>query len=269
MFFVLACLFSWAVEIPLALRAQEVIDTKIPYSLHYLAGYGPMAAAVVVTGFSEGRKGLRDLFGRLLRWRVRPVWWLVAVAPLGLYALVAMGLRLFRGQWPDLAALGQISFLPDLGIAALPFWILTFGIGEETGWRGYALPWLQRGRSALSASVILWILWAFWHAPMFFYSYDPSILLGFLIGLLAGTITFTWLYSSTGSILVVAVWHGTFNFVTACVACKTGVTAAVVSALVMAWAVLVVILFKPADLACHTGASVPTRGEPTSSPLEH
>jgi uncharacterized protein len=45
-----------------------------------------------------------------------------------------------------LASLGNVTFLPPLGIAALPLWLLTFGSGEEVGWRGYALPRLQRGR---------------------------------------------------------------------------------------------------------------------------
>jgi membrane protease YdiL (CAAX protease family) len=176
-------------------------DVPIPFSLHYLAAYGPMLAAIVVTWLTDGRDGL-------------------------------------------------IDFLPNLGLGALLLWILTFGIGEEIGWRGYALPGLQQGRSALSATVILWAMWALWHVPMFFYLYDVTIVVGFLLGLLAGAITFTWLYNGTGgSILMVAVWHGAFNFTTGCVACKTGVTAAVLSTLVMVWAVVVVILFKPATLS--------------------
>ena len=250
MFFVLAYALSWAVEIPLALRARGLITAPIPWSLHYLAAYGPMAAAVVVTGVTDGQKGLRELFGRMLKWRVRPMWWLVALAPLVLYALVAVVLRFAQGQWPDLAALGHIDFLPNLGAGALLVWFLTFGLGEETGWRGYALPRLQRGRSALSATVILWGFWALWHLPLFFYLYDAAIIVGFLLGLLAGAITFTWLHNSAGgSILLVAVWHGAFNFVTGCVSCKTGIAAAVVSTLVMVWAVVVVVWFKPATLS--------------------
>jgi membrane protease YdiL (CAAX protease family) len=140
--------------------------------------------------------------------------------------------------------------MPNLGIGALFFWILTFGLGEETGWRGFALPRLQRGRSAFSATVILWALWVLWHLPLFFYSYDLAVVPGLLFGLLAGAVTLTWLYNSTGgSILVVAVWHGAFNFTTGCTVCKTSVTAAILSALVMIWAVLVMILFRPAMLS--------------------
>jgi membrane protease YdiL (CAAX protease family) len=146
--------------------------------------------------------------------------------------------------------LGEIDFLPPLGLFSLPLWILTFGIGEETGWRGFALPRLQKGRSALSATVILWLVWAFWHLPLFFYSYPLPVLPGFLIGLLAGSITFTWLYNSTrGSVLMTALWHGAFNFTTACVSCKAGISAAAVSTAVMIGAVLIVLIFKPSDLS--------------------
>ena len=73
MFFVLAYGLSWAVEIPLALRARDLIAAPIPWSLHYLAAYGPMLAAIIVTGLTDGEEGLRKLFGRMLKWRVRPV----------------------------------------------------------------------------------------------------------------------------------------------------------------------------------------------------
>jgi membrane protease YdiL (CAAX protease family) len=249
-FFVLAYGLSWAVEIPLALRAQGLISVPIPWSLHYLSAYGPLLAAIIVTGITSGRAGLRELFGRVFKWRVRPVWWLVALAPLVVYALLAAVLRFIPGQGASLAALGQIDFLPNLLV-----WFLTFGLGEETGWRGYALPRLQRGRSAFSATVILWVFWALWHLPLFFYLYDATIIVGFLLGLLSGAIVFTWLYNSTGgSVLLLAVWHAAFNFVTGCVACKTGVAAAVVSTLVMVWAVGVVVLvwFKPVTIL-HAG----------------
>ena len=249
-FFVLAYALSWVVEIPLALQARGLIRDVFPFSFHYLAGYGPLLSALIVTRIIGGSKGLQELWSRMTRWRVKPSWWLVAVSPLGIYILVAAVLWLIQGQGINLAAMGQVDYLPPLGLAAIPVWILTFGIGEETGWRGFALPRLQKDRSALSATLLLWIFWAFWHLPLFFYSYDPSIIPGMLIGLLAGAITFTWLYNSAGSsILMVAIWHGLFNYTTACTSCKTGPIAAIISTLVMVWAFLVVLIFKPANLS--------------------
>ena len=250
LFFVLAYAFSWAVEIPLALRAQGLLAARIPWTLHYLSAYGPMVAAIVVTGLTGGQGGLRNLFGRMLKWRVRPVWWLVALAPLVLYLLIAVVLRFIPGEAADLAGLGQIDFLPNLGAGALLVWFLTFGLGEEAGWRGFALPRLQRDRSALWATVILWVFWTLWHLPLFFYLYDVTVIAGLVVGLLAGAILFTWLYNSSGgSILMTAVWHTTFNFVTGCIACKAGTAAAILSTLVMVWAVVVVIWSKPATLS--------------------
>lgn len=250
MYFILACAISWSLEIPLALRAQKVVMWPVPYPMHYLAAYGPMLAALIVTGFTDGTAGFRRLFSGLLQWRTRPIWWLVATSPLILAILIAVVLRFVPGQAAHIRMLGQVDFLPAIGLGALPLWILTFGIGEEMGWRGYLLPRLQQNRTVLSATLLLWGLWSFWHLPLFFYSYDVSVLPGLLVGLLAGTIVFSWLYNSTGgSVLICAVWHGLFNFTTACTACQTGLMAAIISTAVMLWAVVVVVLLKPADLS--------------------
>ncbi len=249
-YFILAYAISWAVQIPLALQAQGLIQATIPPSIHYLAGYGPMLAAVITTWLVGGANGVKELLGGLLRWRVAPVWWLVAVSPISLYVMVALGLTVVQGQPFDLGELGQVNHLPYLGLGALFLWILTYGIGEETGWRGFALPRLQKHRSALQATLLLWIFWALWHLPAFFYLYDPAIAAGFLLGTLAGAIVFTWLYNSTGgSILVAAVFHGVFNLTTGCVGCKAGMLSALISTMVMVWAVFVVIFFKPAHLS--------------------
>jgi membrane protease YdiL (CAAX protease family) len=163
---------------------------------------------------------------------------------------MAGALFVLQGEWMDPALLGQVEFLPDLGIWALVLWLLTFGLGEETGWRGFVLPRLQRSRSALRATLILWMIWAGWHAPAFFLVYDPAILPGFLPGLLAGAIVFTWLYNSTGgSILMLIIWHGVFNFVTGSRASKAGLTSAIISTVVMAWAVILVFVFKSENLS--------------------
>jgi membrane protease YdiL (CAAX protease family) len=249
-FFPLAIGISWAISIPLAITATGGADRPVmPFSLHYLVGYGPMVAAFLLTWITHGRDGLRELLARIFKWRIRPLWWLVAASPLIVFAGVTIGQRLLEGRWVEFDLLGHVRFLPNLGWGALILWVVTFGFGEEIGWRGYALPRLQKNRSALSSTLLLSIFLALWHVPAFFYLYDSSILIGWLIGMVAGAIVFTWFYnSSQGSILIVALWHGAFNFITGSQA-GNWVIAAIVTTVVMIWAILLVILFKPANLS--------------------
>ncbi len=248
-YFGLAYAISWSIGIPLALAARGIIPHVFPPWAHYFVAYGPMVSAIVVTLVTEGPPGFATLAKRVVAWRVPPVCWLAALSPLIIGLLVVLIMNSATGNVTSLASLGEVNFLPPLGIAALALWTLTFGLGEEVGWRGYALPRLQRGRSALSATAILAVFWALWHLPQFFYLFDPSIAIGWAIGLFAGAIVFTWLFNSSGgSILIVAIWHGCFNFITASNT-GSGVIAAVVSTIVMVWAVVVIVVFKPRSLS--------------------
>ncbi|UCF60578.1 MAG: CPBP family intramembrane metalloprotease [Anaerolineaceae bacterium] len=249
-FFLLANLFSWVLGITLALEAQGQVEVVIPFSMHYLYAFGPTIAAFIMTWLVSGAEGLKELLGRILQWRVKWIWWVVAFSPLWLYGLIVIGQRFITGEWVDLSLLGQVNFLPQLNLGvALLLWILTFGLGEEIGWRGYALPRMQKNRSALSATLILAVLWALWHWPLFFYVLDISIVIGWLFGLIAGTFVFTWLYnSSQGSVLMIILWHGCFDFITASKAGE-GSAAIIMSAIVMVWAVVVVFVYKPARLS--------------------
>ena len=124
-------------------------------------------------------------------------------------------------------------------------WTLTFGLGEETGWRGFALPRLQKRFSANKATWILGLLWAAWHTPTFFYNYDLTLMsvLAFTVGILSGAVILTWLYNSTGgSLLAVIVWHGAYNTV---VAGAAGEVAALVTAFIILAAILITHRFGP------------------------
>lgn len=251
-YFILAYAISWSIGIPLALIAQGKVDWKIPSYIHYFYAYGPMLAALIMTGLTKGKAGIADIFKRLTNWRMSPLWWLIAISPLIGYAVVVIVLRLIQGTWADLNLLGEVNFLPNLGAGALLLWIFTYGMGEEIGWRGYALPRLQEKMSALNATLVLGVLWALWHLPIFFYLFDPAIAIGWFFGLMSGAILFTWLYNSTGgNLLAVALWHGAFNFITASAAGE-GLGAAIMSTLVMVWAVALIFIYKPANLSKQT-----------------
>lgn len=263
-YFGLAYAFSWAVELPLAAAAQGWVPWRVPSTLHYLAAFGPLLAALVVVGATEGRVGVRRWLAGLLRWRVGWVSWLGAVGlPIGLFVAAALVDYFTTGQPLQWARLGQVDYLPDLTpLGALGLWLLTFGLGEELGWRGFALPRLQRSHSALTASLLLGVLWALWHLPAFFYK-DTYMAMGLAGGLpmlvlsiTAAALVFTWLYNTSGgSLLVVIVFHALFDFLS--VTPAGGAAApALMSAGVMIWAVLIVVLFRPAHLSRqgkHTG----------------
>jgi membrane protease YdiL (CAAX protease family) len=256
-YFVLAFALSWAVELPLVASAQGWLHAPAPSALHYLASFGPMVSALVITAATEGRHSVRQLLAGLLKWRVGLGWILVStLSPIALFVVAAIVGYATTGTWPDLALLGEVDYLPYLGImGALLLWLLTFGLGEEIGWRGFALPRLQQGHTALTATLLLGVVWALWHLPAFFYK-DTYMAMGLIAGLpllllsiLAASMIFTWLYNSTcGSLLMVILFHALFDFLSVSRA-GGGNVAAIMSAGVMIWAVLVVILFKPANLS--------------------
>ena len=244
-FFFVVYAVSWSIAVPLALQAQGVLPERLPWSLHYLTAFGPAVAAFLIARL------LREPPGGAERAQSPSVarsslWWTVGFGSPLLLFLIAQGAARIVGQTgPTWTSLGDVNFLPHLGLMAWALWFLTSGCGEELGWRGFALPRLQRTHSAMASSVLLAIGWAGWHLPAFFYipSYTAMglrILPGFFFGLLAGAIVLTWLYNSSGgSVLAAVLWHASFNFVTSSPNAG-GFVAAATSTLVMVWAIAVV-----------------------------
>ena len=203
-----------------------------------------MLSALIVTAITQGLSGLKELGKRMIRWAC-PKWIIVAFSPLIIGYIVLKILNALTGSQIVLSDFGVVNYLPPLGFGALLLWFFTFGLGEETGWRGFALPRLQKGRSALAATLILAAFWALWHLPQFFYLFDPTMAVAWVIGLFAGAVILTWLYNSANnSILMVAIWHACFNFMTASQT-DTGILPVVLSTIIIVWAVSVIIRYKP------------------------
>ncbi len=253
-FFVLAFAFSWAIEIPLILSRLN-LGPAIPHWAHYLTAYGPMLAAFIIQGIAGGRAAERRLLKSMVNWNVGTRWIIIGgFSPVILYLVIAFAIYLVNGQPLQVGLLGKINFLPDLGFWAWLFWIFNSGIGEETGWRGFALPRLNRERSALSAAITLGVIWSCWHLPAFFYlpnymKLGIGIFPIFALGVISGSILFSWLFNSTGGSLLMAIlWHGAFNFVTASGAGE-GLAAIILNNLIIIWAVLIVLICKPKNLS--------------------
>lgn len=196
-FFVLAYALTWPL-IPLV---------SLSPLWGFPALFGPAIAAIVVAAIADGRTGLKDLLGRIVRWRVGARWYAVALGLPVVLALAAAGLHL---------VLGARVAVEVGGLSVLNFVVFVLIIGEELGWRGYALPRLLVGRSALSASLILGVLWCAWHLPTFFVSGAPQHGLpfsAFVLLTVSYSVVFTWVYLHTrGSVLIATLLHGAINF---------------------------------------------------------
>ncbi len=184
----------------------------IPYALGLFPGpllaSGPFLAAIITAAVVGGRKGLRDYFHRLIRWRVGVGWYIVALlAPVAGWAIVAY-VNVLLGAAPPSPV--QLAGWPLIVTATLVFLINPFGgAWEEPGWRGYALPLLLRRHSALVASAVLGVIWALWHVPLFVTGYVPWADAAAVFAL---SFVFTAIYLRTaGSVLIAFLLHASIN----------------------------------------------------------
>jgi uncharacterized protein len=215
-FGVLAIALSWLAWLPLAADSRGWVDVPSSRYLHLVGGLGPALAGIVMTATSDGRRGLRLLWRRVT---TGPGRWLIfaILAPAAAFA-VAAGVASAFGVRVDLRLTGASKEFPALPVAV--YWIanlVLYGFGEEIGWRGFALPRLQRDRSALAASMWLSLPWGLWHVPLFFFSSGlgtmPLVgLIGWAASIVTGSVVCTWLFNSTrGSIAVVALFHAALD----------------------------------------------------------
>jgi uncharacterized protein len=261
LFFILAYIISWLVWLSQVASVQGYLDRPVSPYLHLLGGLGPMLAALIVTSLSAGKAGLREIAARMSRWQVGPVWHLIAwFGPALVFVVAVIVVFVTSGTWPDVSRFGQTTEYPQLPLLA--FWaadIFFFGFGEETGWRGFALPRLQKRYSAFMATFLLSLFWALWHLPLFwcadgFIHMGLGGAMGWYFSILLGSVLLTWLYNSTrGSILIVAVFHGTLDIVFT--SPVSGNLATIMGMLITLWGIAVLLVYKPSTLS-HSGKQV-------------
>lgn len=203
--------FTWALQlaIPLLGLPYQGATAQVLYVLSIL---GPLLAAVIVSATYFGKAGLRALFAKALQWRFHPVWYLVAIGTVtGVKALSIVLYRAFGGTEPT-------RWLID-SPGALLFLLLTqFGyvmFAEEVGWRAFALPRLLDRYGALGGTLMLAVLHASWHLPMFLVpgsnQYGSSFMV-YLFTHLAWSLMMSLLYYRSGeSALPCLLFHAGLN----------------------------------------------------------
>ena len=167
---------------------------------------GPLLASLIVLGMTEGKPGMRALWQRVSHWRVGWQWYAVALSVPLVVSLAAGKLNVALGASD--AAFANISLSAMLTLFALRMVMPVFApIGEEPAWRGFALPRMQRVRTPFAATLLLGVIVAAWHTPLFLLpdvTFEPSMLLGTVFV----TFWYTWLFNRTGgSVFITIVAH--------------------------------------------------------------
>ncbi len=211
-YFVLAYAITYAIDV--------IAILTVPM-LFLLGTFGPLISAVVLTHMESGWAGVRELLGRVRRWRIGIGWYAFVLLGPGALYVSAIALTIALGGTIDLGKVDPWYTVPVLFLLIL---VVGGPLGEEFGWRGYALPRLQQRRSTLAAALILGLVWALWHLPSWWIPVteqyhnvegngDYVFFIGeFVLVVVALSIMFAFLYNGTGgSMLAPLLLHTSFN----------------------------------------------------------
>lgn len=252
-FFLLTCAVTWTAwwwSAEFAGSASALFGLGGPVFL--LGVFAPALVAIALTALRAGLGGVVQLLAPIGWWHVSARWYAFAIAYTPTIKLLAALIhRVVTGEWP---VFGTTPWLLMLGAIVLSTWVQA---GEEVGWRGYALPRLARFMGLGGASLLLGLVWAFWHLPLFFLQGSGSDGQSFPIYFLhvtALSVAMAWLFWKTrGSLLLVMVMHASVNNTTGLVPATLpepvntwsfeGSPMAWIT-LGLSWAVAAVLLFK-------------------------
>jgi membrane protease YdiL (CAAX protease family) len=260
----LAWFFALAFLLDVVLLAVIVVMSYPLLGLfsHPLASWIPNISAVIVLRLVLREKdGVRKLVSGWMKWRVGGFWYLVALSPLFI-DFVSAGVYVLLGNTPP-GPEEDMDFLSSLLACVFLFFyeLVTAGLGEELGWRGFALPRLQAHYSALKSSIILGVIWGLWHLPGWLVgtiigaSYDIRSFWVLMLATVTASILITWVVNNThGSLLLASFFHTSWNFSLRLVAFAMGLipieSLEVISTILFAmYAVIVVVRFGPDRLS--------------------
>lgn len=221
-YLILTFTFTWLLWLPFLLRVQFGYSIVTFPGQFFFGSFGPFVGALLTTLWFDGVTGVLNWFKRTYSLRVNKKMWFVAFGLPILYFIVAVSTqKIALGHWPDWSTFGHTEKLPGFSlIFTLMVWVLTFGLGEESGWRGFLLVEMHKKTSLLNSALGVALIWMIWHFPAFFF--NPTYLemgwgiIGWAIGLSYGSILLAWMTrESRWSIIPVVIWHGGFDLLTA------------------------------------------------------
>lgn len=253
-FFVLfTILVSWALWAPVVAARLHTTDTVAGAVLFFAGGFGPsLMGAIFVLRSGEGG-GARELLSRTFSFSRIPILPLVlagTVYPAFFLASALLTLA-FGGSWPEFSGFTRMLESVQALAGGLVLIFLLGPLSEEIGWRGFALPLLQRQWGPLGASVIVGIVWWAWHIPLFYMEGTlhatqglvSAFSIGYLVTVLSYSVFFTWLYNQTrASILIAIIAHFIINIMISGSSPFDGAVFAILSFLLLAAAVALALI---------------------------
>lgn len=252
---------AWAAWVPAAMLFRHSHRSGLPsfagglVVLQTLGAAAPTLAALLVLRVGGRRDLLGWIAGRYRIWRVHPGWYLVAGLLAPAITILSLGVRALADTHFQIAPgspLGEL--LADLGVGGvallLPLlvlaWLPSSALLEEFGWRGLALPLLQGRWNALTASVLLGLVWGVWHLPLMVANGEP--LVPYLLLIAPQTVLMTWVVNSAqGSMLLAMLFHA--GLATALTTLYPGSQSLVEIVLTWLVAAAVLVRYGPRDLA--------------------
>ena len=170
---------------------------------------GPLLAVLIIVPLTDGKAGLKRWWGFVTRRGGRLGWYVMAVILIFAMNFAAAALAVLLGA--SFPAADAIAYWSEALFITFPLYFILIALGEETGWRGFAMPRLQEKHSALTASLILGTLVTFWHLPLVIFSEQPFIAtLPLMLITFAAQFILTWLANHVeGKVLIVMLAHTT------------------------------------------------------------
>lgn len=267
-YLLLAFAIAWLFWVPLAIlydggsNLDSLRGSPLVIVLQTLGVTGALISAIVVTGLTRGKRGVRGLLGGLKRWRVGLWWYAAACLVIPVLTVVGIGVRGMLGVDPavpegsDLAAM-----LADIGwiglVLTFPLQLLVQCFGspllEEPGWRGFALPQVRKRMPAAWAALLVGAIWGLWQVPLFL-ALDENLpvslalitMHGFFLG---------WLYLNTSSLLIAVLGHASLGVANNSFSMPDQGVVQIV--LTLALCVLILAFFRITDLRPRLGSTSP------------
>lgn len=212
---------SWGFLAVLAGRKILTYGQTLYMILLVTGGIAPAIAAYTATLLAERTGGLRAYNRLVFRWRLGALWYPMPLILLFGTIFAAAGLgRLFDSSATGLNQPWYMFF------PLFVMMILGGGL-EELGWRGLALPELQKKLKPLSATIILGAIWVVWHVPLFFVEGVAQQGLNFLwftVSVMAHAFVLTWLFDKTLSVPLCVAYHAAANTLAALVSQPEGIS---------------------------------------------